>query len=249
MVATGQPIQNNQNQSLPTATRVEISTVSPRDITDSRRPLNESSQSDPLARLAYSDTAANQYISPESYNSPGYSQFIQQYQSNRELNLFPSETPIQQNNQVIPTVPPNTGAQNSIPFSRLQNPDFSIANRSQFNELNSIRFPTQGKYKYTPPDSQNIDWKYDWERHRPPPESIPSLAALQSQSNTLLSQGGAILGQNRDIDVRNANTVAALNLIGNQPSSGTNNVTSRNTRAGIQGRLDAMRRGQAQRRT
>ena len=102
-----------------------------------------------------------------------------------------------------------------------------------FNQLNNIRFPTQGKYMYTPPDSQHIDMKYI---PSPSPQSIPSFGALQSRTNILLGQAAANLEQNRATDVRNANTVAGLsntsgisgtgfNLVGNQ----TLTESSRNT--------------------
>ena len=89
-------------------------------------------------------------------------------------------------------------------------------------KLNNIRFPTQGKYMYYPPDSQNVDMNFF--RRSPPPQSM---ASLQTTTSNLLSQGNAILERDKTTDVRNANTVAALsntfgisgtglNLVGNQ---------------------------------
>lgn len=204
------------------ATRVELSTLSPRNITDSQRPLNWSPWLDPLGRVAYSDNV-NQYTSTETYNSPSTSQ-IQKYQALNGLNLFPSErlATSQQNNQVIPTVSPNTGAQNMFQnlrnkresnilagnfelsespqsfnitpltvstgnnsvFNNPVNTTQAMIDRTMFNQLNNIRFPTQGNYINTPPNSQNIDMNFF---RRSPPESMGS---LQAQNNYLTVLAG-----------------------------------------------------------
>ena len=74
-----------------------------------------------------------------------------------------------------------------------------------------------------------------------PPQSM---ASLQATTSNLLQQSRTVLESSRETDFRNRNTVAALNFVGNQSSTATNNINSRNTRAGLEGRLAAKRRGQ-----
>ncbi len=110
---------------------------------------------------------------------------------------------------LIPTISPNTGAQDMFQNLRNKRQSNILANNFELSE-SPVSFNVSPLIESS---TNNVS--------RSPPQSIQ---ALQSQTNTLLGQGSVILEQNRDIDVRNANTVAALNFLGNQSSTGANEV-------------------------
>lgn len=105
-----------------------------------------------------------------SSSNNDYGSFVRQYEDSvQSLNLFPNESITSQSRQLV------SSGNNSV---------FNNTDRTIFNQLNNIRFPTQGNYINTPPNSQNIDMNFF---RRSPPQSMTS---LQAQNNYLTVLAG-----------------------------------------------------------
>jgi hypothetical protein len=148
---------------------------------------------------------------------------FQNLRNKRQSNILAGNFELSESPVSFNITPLSVSAGNNSVFNNPVNTAQPVIDRTMFNQLNNIRFPTQGKYMYNPPDSQNVDMNFF--RRSPPPQSM---ASLQTTTSNLLSQGNAILERDKTTDVRNANTVAALsnpnlnvlgtgfNLVGNQ---------------------------------
>lgn len=155
-----------------------------------------------------------------SSDNNDYGSFVRQYATSpQSLNLFPNESINSQSLQLI-SPENNSGVLNNT--NTLQ----PMVDRSMFNQLNNIRFPTQGNYMLTPPDLQNISSNYFT---RSPPQSMNNIQSRTNQLLTLARQQNIQPEQNAAVDERigqiwgSGNSFkTGLNLVGNQTTqSGT----------------------------